>query len=180
MVNILWFAYPIHLTKAINVYYNVFFLVIVWLHLNRSLVFSPSIGPFITILVYSTKAVVQFAFLFAEFFIPFVCGFYVMFGGVRKRKSCISYYDWASALWVNRSKKNTETERLGIQGEETSLNQLNFSKQASWKIDYSNWETPTKARFNQPETSITNHNYPKQSTLQNRQNSWTFFFLSMG
>jgi len=65
-------------------YYSVFFLIVVWLRLNRSLQFLTSLGQFISCLGHCLIATLRFGFLYMEFFIPFACGFWVFFGGKRE------------------------------------------------------------------------------------------------
>ena len=45
-----------------------------------------SLGVFIAILSYVIVATLKFAFLFFEFYIPYVVGFWIMFGGEQHAK----------------------------------------------------------------------------------------------
>lgn len=67
-----------------NQYYAAVFMLILWIRLNRSLRFLQSLGPFIAMLGECLTATAQFGFLFFEFFIPFACAFWVIFGGNRE------------------------------------------------------------------------------------------------
>ncbi|XP_057289662.1 uncharacterized protein LOC130612375 [Hydractinia symbiolongicarpus] len=64
--------------------YCTFFILLAWLRLNRYVRYEQSLGRFIAMLEESAIASVTFAFLFFEFFIPFVVAFWVLFGGVKQ------------------------------------------------------------------------------------------------
>ena len=67
-----------------RLYYSSAFALVVWVRMNRCLRSHKVIGPFIAILGECVTAVTRFAFLFFEFYIPFTCAFWVIFGGNRK------------------------------------------------------------------------------------------------
>ena len=61
-------------------YYRFVLLIVCFLALNRPLMYLQSLGPFIQMLSQTVNTTAQFAFLFLEFAIPFVCGIWIMFG----------------------------------------------------------------------------------------------------
>lgn len=84
IITIIWLCdNEIKSIAATRGYYSVFFLVVVWLRLNRSFQFLTSFGHFISCLGHCLIATLRFGFLYMEFFIPFACGFWVFFGGKR-------------------------------------------------------------------------------------------------
>ncbi|XP_065663270.1 uncharacterized protein LOC100211734 [Hydra vulgaris] len=56
-------------------------LIVIWLRFMRSCRAYRSLGPFIAILGSVIADTMKFAFLFFEFFIPYVVGFWILFGG---------------------------------------------------------------------------------------------------
>jgi len=56
-------------------------LIVIWLRFMRSCRAFRSLGPFIAILGSVIADTMKFAFLFFEFFIPYVVGFWIIFGG---------------------------------------------------------------------------------------------------
>ncbi len=56
-------------------------LIFMWLHFMKSCRPFTSLGPFITMLGHVMQDTLRFAFLFFEFFIPYVCAFWIIFGG---------------------------------------------------------------------------------------------------
>ena len=66
-----------------NVHTNAFpcVLLIIWLRFMRSCRPFKSLGVFIAILSHVIVATLKFAFLFFEFYIPYVAAFWIMFGG---------------------------------------------------------------------------------------------------
>ena len=63
-----------------------FALIFMWLHFMKSCRAFKSLGPFITMLGHVLYDTLRFAFLFFEFFIPYVCAFWIIFGGSRNAK----------------------------------------------------------------------------------------------
>ena len=61
-------------------YLRIPLLIFVWLALNRPLLHLQGLGPFIQILGQTVVSTGQFAFLFIEFLVPFVCGIWITFG----------------------------------------------------------------------------------------------------
>ena len=61
-------------------------LIFLWLHFMKSCRPFKSLGPFITMLGHVMQDTLRFAFLFFEFFIPYVCAFWIVFGGDAKAK----------------------------------------------------------------------------------------------
>ena len=55
-------------------------LITLWLALNRPLMHIQLLGPFIQMLGQTVLSTGQFAFLYMEFYVPFVCGIWVTFG----------------------------------------------------------------------------------------------------
>ena len=66
-----------------NIHYKVFtiFLIMLWLRFMRSCQCYQSLGPFITMLGHVITDTLKFGFLFLEVFIPYVCAFWILFGG---------------------------------------------------------------------------------------------------
>ena len=66
-----------------NLHTNAFpcVLLVIWLRFMRSCRPFKGLGVFIAILSYVIVATLKFAFLFFEFYIPYVVGFWIMFGG---------------------------------------------------------------------------------------------------
>ena len=56
-------------------------LVLIWLRLLKVCRAFQSLGPFITLLGHVVQDTLKFGFLFFEFFIPYVCAFWMLFGG---------------------------------------------------------------------------------------------------
>ena len=54
-------------------------MVVIWLGLNRPLMYLQILGPFIQMLGQTVVSTGQFAFLFMEFLVPFVCGVWITF-----------------------------------------------------------------------------------------------------
>lgn len=85
IITIVWAAgndyESFHLGRSI---FCVVFLVSIWLRINRSLQVVESFGHFVTVLGACVKASYQFGFLFFEFYIPFVCAMWLLFGGARQ------------------------------------------------------------------------------------------------
>ena len=61
-------------------YYRIPLLLVIWLALNRPLMYLQTLGPFIQMLAQILNTTGQFGFLFLEFAIPFVCGIWITFG----------------------------------------------------------------------------------------------------
>ncbi|XP_065663254.1 uncharacterized protein LOC100208925 isoform X1 [Hydra vulgaris] len=57
-------------------------LIILWLRFMKCCRCYQSLGPFITMLGHVIADTAKFAFLFFEFFIPYVCAFWILFGGL--------------------------------------------------------------------------------------------------
>ena len=58
-----------------------FLLILLWLRFMRYCQIYQSLGPFITMLGHVIGDTLKFGFLFFEFFIPYVCAFWILFGG---------------------------------------------------------------------------------------------------
>jgi len=56
-------------------------LVLIWLRMLKVCRAFQSLGPFIILLGHVVQDTLKFAFLFFEFFIPYVCAFWMLFGG---------------------------------------------------------------------------------------------------
>eukprot|EP00111_Clytia_hemisphaerica_P019381 TCONS_00057216-protein len=56
-------------------------LILLWLRFMRYCQIYQSLGPFITMLSHVIGDTLKFGFLFFEFFIPYVCAFWILFGG---------------------------------------------------------------------------------------------------
>lgn len=79
------------------------FILFAWLRLNRHVRYEQSLGRFIAMLEESAVASFKSAFLFFEFFIPFVVCFWVLFGGEKKGSSGSEYeafYDLVYQLYL--------------------------------------------------------------------------------
>lgn len=66
-----------------GIHYKMFsvFLIMLWLRFMKSCQCYQSLGPFITMLGHVVTDTMKFGFLFFEFFIPYVCAFWILFGG---------------------------------------------------------------------------------------------------
>lgn len=69
--------------QKVSDYYTAFFIIVVWLRLNRCLRSISLFGPFIAMLGQCAIATAQFGFLYFEFYIPFSAAIWVTFGGIR-------------------------------------------------------------------------------------------------
>lgn len=58
-------------------------LIMLWLRFMKCCRCYQSLGPFITMLGHVIADTAKFAFLFFEFFIPYACAFWIIFGGVK-------------------------------------------------------------------------------------------------
>ena len=58
-----------------------FSLVLIWLRILNSCRAFKSLGPFISLLGHVVDDTIKFGFLFFEFFIPYTCAFWMLFGG---------------------------------------------------------------------------------------------------
>lgn len=56
-------------------------LVLIWLRILNTCRAFKSLGPFITLLGHVFDDTIKFGFLFFEFFIPYTCAFWMIFGG---------------------------------------------------------------------------------------------------
>ena len=56
-------------------------LIFMWLHFMKSCRPFTTLGPFITMLGHVMKDTITFAFIFAEFFVPYSVAFWILFGG---------------------------------------------------------------------------------------------------
>eukprot|EP00111_Clytia_hemisphaerica_P001930 TCONS_00005430-protein len=85
LIVMLWIGRPsTRYIHSIKIYYSAAFLVVVWIRLNNCFHYSQTVGAFVAMLGECVVAVARFGFLFLEFFIPFTCAFWVLFGGNRK------------------------------------------------------------------------------------------------
>ncbi|XP_065055117.1 uncharacterized protein LOC135683708 [Rhopilema esculentum] len=80
-------------------------LIFMWLHFMKSCRPFKSLGPFITMLGHVMQDTLRFAFLFFEFFIPYVCAFWIIFGGEKNAQKM----EAASAESVDWKKFNDLT-----------------------------------------------------------------------
>ena len=94
--SILWFfGYGDSIPAEFWTYQRIPNLIIVWLALNRPLMYLQALGPFIQMLAQTLNSTAQFAFLFLEFLIPFVVGVYITFGrpGGKINYYVIAFFD---------------------------------------------------------------------------------------
>ncbi len=56
-------------------------LILIWLRLMKACRAFKALGPFITLLGHVIEDTLKFAFLYFEFFIPYCCAFWIIFGG---------------------------------------------------------------------------------------------------
>ena len=70
-------AHEMH-TKAFPI-----LLILLWFRFMKCCRCYQSLGPFITMLGHVASDTMKFAFLFFEFFIPYVCAFWILFGGLK-------------------------------------------------------------------------------------------------
>eukprot|EP00794_Sanderia_malayensis_P013784 gene13784-15226_t len=85
-------------------------LIFMWLHFMKSCRPFTSLGPFITMLGYVMQDTLRFAFLFFEFFIPYVVAFWIIFGGsvnaqtMAKEKAdpidWLKFHDLTYSVWM--------------------------------------------------------------------------------
>ncbi|XP_078318077.1 uncharacterized protein LOC111118347 isoform X2 [Crassostrea virginica] len=59
-------------------------IILLWLRLMKVARAFAVLGPFIVMLYHMVKDVLRFAFLYLEFYLPFVCAFWMIFGGSKK------------------------------------------------------------------------------------------------
>lgn len=86
LLTVIWITRPniTHITE-IRLYFSAVFIVVVWLRLNNCFHSNQYVGGFVAMLGECVIAVARFGFLFCEFFIPFGCAFWVLFGGERSK-----------------------------------------------------------------------------------------------
>lgn len=70
-------------------------IILLWLRLMKVARAFALLGPFIVMLSHMVKDLLRFAFLYLEFYLPFVCAFWMIFGGSKKG------YDEPKILEVN-------------------------------------------------------------------------------
>ena len=56
-------------------------LILIWMRLMKACRAFKALGPFITLLGHVVEDTLKFAFLYFEFFIPYCCAFWIIFGG---------------------------------------------------------------------------------------------------
>ena len=90
-----FFGYGDNIPNEFWIYQRIPNLIIVWLALNRPLMYLQALGPFIQMLAQTLNSTAQFAFLFLEFLIPFVVGVYITFGrpGGKINYYVIAFFD---------------------------------------------------------------------------------------
>eukprot|EP00794_Sanderia_malayensis_P014412 gene14412-15918_t len=77
-----------------------FTLILIWLRLMKACRAFKALGPFITLLGHVVEDTLKFAFLYFEFFIPYCCAFWIIFGG--SKNAAIMEADGKSADgWEN-------------------------------------------------------------------------------
>lgn len=59
-------------------------IILLWLRLMKVARAFALLGPFIVMLSHMVKDLLRFAFLYLEFYLPFVCAFWMIFGGSKK------------------------------------------------------------------------------------------------
>ena len=79
-VSVIWMLNKNVIPGAFWNYFRIPLLITIWLGLNRPLMYLQSLGPFIQMLEQTMVSTGQFAFLFIEFLVPFVCGIWILFG----------------------------------------------------------------------------------------------------
>ena len=77
-------------------------LIFLWLHFMKSCRPFKSLGPFITMLGHVMQDTLRFAFLFFEFFIPYVCAFWIVFGGkaAKEGSEWRNFNDLTYSVWM--------------------------------------------------------------------------------
>lgn len=87
--------------NTMNVHYHAyaFLLIIIWLRFMQA--FRPfiSLGPFIAMLGYVASDTLKFAFLFCEFFIPYCCAIWIVFGGRENSGKYQRFNDLVFEVW---------------------------------------------------------------------------------
>lgn len=79
IITIMWYLRPQN--AAVRMYYSAFFVLVVWIRLNRCFRYHETFGPFIEMLGECVVASGQIGFLFIEFYVPLSVAFWVLFGG---------------------------------------------------------------------------------------------------
>ena len=86
---------------VVKVHYHsyAFLLIIIWVRFMQA--FRPfiSLGPFIAMLGYVASDTIKFALLFCEFFIPYCCAIWIMFGGSEKSGAFKKFNDVVFEVW---------------------------------------------------------------------------------
>lgn len=62
-------------------------IILLWLRLMKNARAFSLLGPFIVMLGHMLSDFVKFMFLYLEFYIPFLCAFWMLFGGTKKSES---------------------------------------------------------------------------------------------
>ncbi|XP_061181626.1 transient receptor potential cation channel subfamily V member 3-like [Saccostrea echinata] len=70
-------------------------IILLWLRLMKVARAFSLLGPFIVMLSHMVKDLLRFAFLYLEFYLPFVCAFWMIFGGSKR-----DYYDYNNIVNV--------------------------------------------------------------------------------
>ncbi|XP_062576735.1 transient receptor potential cation channel subfamily V member 3-like [Saccostrea cucullata] len=71
-------------------------IILLWLRLMKVARAFSLLGPFIVMLSHMVKDLLRFAFLYLEFYLPFVCAFWMIFGGTKR-----DYYDYNNIVEVD-------------------------------------------------------------------------------
>ena len=89
-------------TGADNIHPKVFAvsLILIWLRLMKACRAFRALGPFITLLGHVVSDTLKFGFLYFEFFIPYCCAFWIIFGG-EKNASIMERKNQDSSGWKN-------------------------------------------------------------------------------
>ena len=100
IITIYWYINPEgtkeHYTRL---YYSAFFVLVVWIRLNRCFKYHQTLGPFVEMLQECALASTRIGFLFFEFVIPFAVAFWVFFGGVAVKGGSTEYLNFNDLLY---------------------------------------------------------------------------------
>lgn len=84
IITILWYLHEDNIISnfhyQIRLFFSAFFVLVVWIRLNRCFKYHQTFGPFVAMLEECTLASAQIGFLFLEFYLPFAVAFWVLFG----------------------------------------------------------------------------------------------------
>ncbi|ESO84661.1 hypothetical protein LOTGIDRAFT_168525 [Lottia gigantea] len=93
-------AHSEHLARW-HVRFMSFTIIILWLRLMKNARAFTLLGPFIVMLGHMLKDLLRFVFLYLEFYIPYVCAFWIIFGGDKRAEDDINNPDAGERIVVS-------------------------------------------------------------------------------